>query len=329
MHIWPHTLHQMPKTRLSCCFLLFDGFSNMVLASALEPLKAAVDLPLATDVSWSIATLNDGPVRSSSGLIISPDTDLCNIPNLDYLFVVCGYGVREHAEHCDLHAWRSLSKKARVIGGLDTGAWFLAATNMLNGHKSTIHWQEQDAFQDKFPALIHTPSRFVISSNRVTCGGASTAMDLLLSILSETFGRHVAFDVSNFFVYDVERQYLSERGAIRPRNRDSEQLKKAASAMMMNIETPMKQKDIASASAMSVRSLNRLFYKELGMSPGKYYLHIRLGRARDLAQETTIPVSEIAIATGFSSLSTLGRAFQQCFGKTVSEIRRVREGQHK
>lgn len=70
----PNTTPVLPTARpaLSINILLFDAFSNMVLACLLEPLRMVRD-DTGAAVRWTILTHGDGPLKSSSGLTIAPD----------------------------------------------------------------------------------------------------------------------------------------------------------------------------------------------------------------------------------------------------------------
>ncbi|WP_051145960.1 GlxA family transcriptional regulator [Thalassospira lucentensis] len=308
-------------------FVLFDGFSNMVLASALEPLRAASRLPNGPDINWTICTIDGAPVQSSSGLVITPQAGLSSGKpgeKIDYLVVISGYEMRDHLNARTRARLINVAQHAGHVIGLDTAAWILAACNMLDEKSATIHWQELDQFAEQFPDVIVRQDRFVQDGKFITSGGASTVMELMLHILSGQFGPAVAFDVSNLFVYDAENQYEKTRGADRLRGPGAAFLRRAVSDMLANIETPVSLDAIAANVGCSLRSLDRIFHQNLHMAPGKYYQMLRLGRARDLAQSTDFPLTSIALQTGFKSSSTLSRAFSQSFGTTIRSVRAMR-----
>lgn len=299
----------------------------MVLASALEPLRAAKGLPNGPAIDWDICTIDGAPVTSSSGLTITPSASLSRISNkadIDYLVVVSGYGVRDHSTAKIRARLQNAAQHARHIIGIDTAAWILGCCDMLRGKAATIHWQELDQFADQFPDIAVSQDRFVQDGKLITSGGASTVMELMLHILTQQFGPAVAFDVSNLFVYDAQNQYDLIRGADRLQGSGGDDLRRAVGAMMSRIETPVSLKDIAKQAGCSLRSLNRVFHDNLTMSPGKYYQMLRLGRARDLARATDLPLSDIALQTGFTSSATLSRAFSKTFDTTIRTIRKSR-----
>ena len=320
-------LHFMPNTFHRFVLVLFDGFSNMVLASALEPLRAANGLPHGPAISWDICTIDGAPVTSSSGLTITPQVSLPSTAikaGIDYLVVVSGYGMRDHTTAKTRARLQNAAQYARNIIGLDTAAWLLACCGMLGGKTATIHWQELDQFQEQFPDISVRSDRFIEDGRVITSGGASTVMELMLHILAQQFGPVIAFDVSNLFVYDAENQYHLTRGPDRLQGPGGDYLRRAVGEMMSHIETPIPLSTIAKQAGCSLRSLDRVFQDTLHMPPGKYYQMLRLGRARDLARATDLPLSSIALQTGFKSSATLSRAFSKTFGTTLRTIRKGR-----
>lgn len=314
----------LTKSSTESVFLAFDGFSNMVLASAIEPLRAARDLGNHPALNWRLASLDGGPVRSSSGLSLSPDAALAECLPCATLFVVVGYGMREYTTTRILGSLRRSAQQTQAIGGLDSGAWLLAAAGLLNGRRATIHWQELGAFQESFPKVKVCSERFVMDGNRITAGGASTVLQLMLQLIRQRASDAVAFDVSNLFVYDVENNFRLGRGARDRAVFRVPQLEQAIMAMRRHMEQPLAIPDIAATVHLSARSLDRLFQRELGVSPGQYYQMIRLNLARSLVNETGLSVTEIATRTGFASAATLSRAYGQHFGQSIREARRGR-----
>ncbi len=294
----------------------------MVLASAMEPLRDVKIRSVGATLEWQISTLNNAPVKSSSGLSIEPDTPLPVLERNHTVILVAGYGVRRLVNPEALLQIRLATRSAGTILGLDTAPWLMAATGLLDDHDATIHWQELDAFQEHFPAVNVTTQRFVKSGRMRTCGGASTALDLILDLIREKFGAAAAFDATTMFIYDPERQNKLRRGPGTLKHQGSPALLTAINVMAENIEHPLLLGRISQAASTSLRTLNRLFLDELGTSPGKYYQMLRLGRARDLALETDLSIEQIALRCGFTSAQSLSRSFSGTHNTSISSIRK-------
>lgn len=317
---------------LRCGFLLFNGFSNMVLASAIEPLRVARDYARPEDFSWQLFTSDGQDVKSSSGLIMRADARLDHARNLDVLFLVAGYGARGHATPTIIKSLQLIERKIPRLGTLDSAAWILAATGLLDGYRATLHWQEQNEFAETYYDITMSPDHFVIDRNRISAGGASTVNSLMLKLIGEHGDKALAFDVMNMFAYDARQTVRGEQAAdgsytpISSAKAQASQFIRAVAAMNRHIENPLSLEQIAGFAAVSERTLARIFTRELGIGPGHYYQRIRLDMARALAEETTLSAGEIATRTGFSTASTLSRAFSAHFGWTLRASKRHRRG---
>ncbi|MFY9468371.1 MAG: helix-turn-helix domain-containing protein, partial [Lentibacter algarum] len=80
------------------------------------------------------------------------------------------------------------------------------------------------------------------------------------------------------------------------------------------LENPVSIARLAEAANMPERSFHRLFLRELQMPPGKYYVLLRLARARELARYGGLTRGEIALRCGFANASTLARSFRKHHG---------------
>ena len=306
-------------------FLLFDGFSNMVLASGVEPLRAANGLSNKQLYSWRLMSLDGGTVTSSSGIQIGTEPLEDGEKNSRRLFVVAGFGARVHLTQVTSAALRRAARTGAVMGGIDMGAWLLAGSGLLDGHKATVHWEELDNFADMFPRVQTVNDRFVIQPKRICAGGATAALELMIALVQSDYGPALSFDVTNMFVYDSEADRRGGRGAVHLGVAErSPQLIRCINSMRAHMREPLSMDRLASTAACSPRTLSRLFLRELGVSPGQYYVSIRLSAARRLAQETRMPCCEIAVATGYSSSAALARAYSAHFGTTIRDTRSQR-----
>jgi len=307
-----------PDRPFELTILPFDGFSNMVLASAVEPLRAACDISGDSLFRWQVATIGGQPVRSSSGMQLRTDLALEEVESSDALVIVAGYGVREQAEPPQVRAaLRTAARQADSLIGLDMGAWIMAASGLLYGRRATVHWYELDAFAETFLDVDVVADSYVVDHDRQSAGSATAAMSLILDLIRDRAGDALAHDVSTLFVYDTAEARRADSGALSPR------LGRAVRFMLKFIEEPVPLVAVSIHAGVSLRSLDRMFHRELGVSAGEYYRRLRLTQARSLAMETRMPTHEIAARTGFGSAATLARAFKVQFGSTITELRRT------
>ena len=79
--------------------------------------------------------------------------------------------------------------------------------------------------------------------------------------------------------------------------------------------------DFAKSANMSVSNFNRLFTKEVGMSPKNYLTDVRLNKSVKLLRRNDLSVSEIAEQCGFYSLSHFSAVFKKAYEMSPTEYR--------
>lgn len=232
------------------------------------------------------------------------------------LIVMPSYQFVEHDTKIVRTLLRAAALRYGRVAGFDTGSWLLASAGLLDGCRATIHWDALAQFEETFPAVDVLREDFVIDQDRVTCRGAQTAFDLMLSIIAGTHGTSVRLDVA-----DLLGAGSGETSAPVPLAK-SRTVSKAVALMQANLEEPLTIRDLARHVGRSQRDLLYQFRQEFGASPNAVYRHLRLNRCRKLVEETEIPVSEIAVRSGYQNTAAMTRAFRTAFDETPQSLRR-------
>ncbi len=295
--------------------LLFDRFSNHCLANAIEPLRAANHLSRKPLYRWRFFGIDGQPVLSSSGLPVMPESTLSRAEGGDYLIVMPSYEFRAHARADTLLALRAAARRYLALIGMDTGSWLLAAAGLLDGRRATIHWDELAALAETFPEVEVTDDRFVIDANRLSCGGVTTAFDLILHLIREQHGPMLALEVAAMFMHGTREtpwEYRRSKSAV---------IHAAVSLMRQNIELPLSIPAIAARMGISRKRLESLFQAETGTAPQTIYKSIRLREARRLVAHTGHSIAEIATRSGYADPAAMTRAFRAEFGTTPTALR--------
>ena len=296
--------------------LLFDRFSNHCLANAVEPMRAANTLLRRQAYSWRFLTVGGEPATSSSGLSVAPDGALTADSRGDYLFIMPSYGHLEMARPTVIRTLRAAARRYKVIAGFDTGSWLMAEAGLLDGRKATIHWDELEAFREKFTEVTVQRARYVVDEDRMTSSGAMAAFDLLLRLIGDRHGTATALEVASIFMQTDAAVRTSPVGNYR-----SKTTSKALALMQQHLEDPLPLPGIARMLGTSQKQLEARFRLDLGAPPKTVYQRLRLGLARRLVEETDLSVSEITIRSGYQNSSAMTRAFRAEFGASPREIR--------
>lgn len=306
-------------------FLLVEKFSMFSLAAAIDTVRSA-NRALGRDYySWTTVSADGEAVMASNGLPIKTSYAIGDLPSADILFVCVGLTTEFAGKSKILAALRNWGRRGNALGALSVGSHVLAEAGQLDGYRCTIHWENRAGFRERFPEIECTGSVFEIDRKRYTCAGGTTSIDLMLEIVRADFGTGIANEVANQFHHERIRQ-AGDRQRVGP-ERDltgkSEKLRRIVELMAENLDEPLAAGELAKAAGLSVRQVERLFLRHLTVTPGRYYMRLRLERARELLRQTNMPILDVAIATGFTSHSYFAQSYRLQFGRPPSEERRT------
>jgi transcriptional regulator GlxA family with amidase domain len=93
--------------------------------------------------------------------------------------------------------------------------------------------------------------------------------------------------------------------------------------MEENIEKPLSLEKIARTTGLSRRQIERLFKRDLNCVPKRYYLEMRLRRARELLLQTAMPIMDITAACGFQSPPHFSKCYRNQYGYPPSAERKI------
>ncbi len=305
--------------------LLLDGFNALAMHAFVDPFRCCNYLRSSKLYEWTFLGLESETVVASNGLTISQLTPIRALQtNLDFLVVNASWNVEHFRQPALLNWLRSQTNKGVTVCGLDTGAFILGFAGLLRNRKAAVHYEHIAAFRELFPDTEMGEDLFVIDGDRLTCCGGNAASDLALEILRLQHGIDVANAAGRYIFH--ERLRSGHEGQL-PDGREPtgyvapKKLRDAIVLMERNLEHLLSIGEIAKNSDLSQRQLERLFKTHTGISPVRYYLDVRLDRARGLVTQTALPIGEIAVACGFTSSAQFSRAYKNRFGLSASRDR--------
>lgn len=309
-------------------FLLLPGYSLIAFSSAIEALRMANWVSGQELYSCTVISPDGELVASSCGVDVRADCLLEDIPELDSL-IVCGASPVARTGNESVIFWlRQLQNRRMGIGGIGTGSYLLACAGLLDRHRATIHWWDLNSLRDEFPNVTVSSQLFEIDRSRFTCGGGTAAMDMMLFLIGRHHGLEIASSISEQFV--CERIRLPEHPQRIPLEArigtSNSKLIEAVTLMEANIDEPLTTDDLAFHVGVSRRHLERLFKKHLQSVPSKYYLQIRLEKARLQLHQTDVPVAEVARNCGFATASHFSTTYRNHYGVTPRQERGAKQG---
>jgi transcriptional regulator GlxA family with amidase domain len=318
------TIYAPSTEKFRVTLLVLPDSSMMSLASALDPMRAANRIADRELFEWRIATLNGEPARLTCDLSIEPDAQLEDDLRGDALIVIASFNQQHHAGPMHLRRIKRVARNFAAVGGIEAGSWILARSDLLEGRSATTHWEDFEEFAIRFPGIRVRPDRFVIDGKVFTTGGASPTFDFMLYLIRMRYGYPLAMEVSSVFIYDAAHRATDTQPLVSLGMLESDEPRVAAAIHVMeqHIDDTLSIPQVAAQVDLSVRMLEYLFRQTLDLSPAAYYRRLRLQTARRMVVDTRLKLQEIAIRTGFNSLSSFSRLFRDHYRQSPGECRR-------
>jgi len=283
-------------------FLLLDQFVMLSLAAALKPLRIANQLASAALYSWRMISETGGPVTTADGLNLEADDSIHGCRALDVI-VVAGGAALPPAQAGRLVLW--LQQQARAgtsLGSICGGAQLLALAGLKPAR----------------PPAATTPD--------------DADLALILNLIAREHGARLAAAVWDSLALartgdgNMRRPVTSAGpdygGEHKPR------LAEVIELMESNLEEPIEPDHLAALVGISRRQMERLFQEYLDSSPSRYYLLLRLNRARELVRLSSMSITDIAAACGFVSTAHFSRCYRNHSGVPPRDERRLLRAPH-
>ena len=325
---------QGAAVKRSIVFFMVPDFTMIAFAAALEPLRSANRMLGHEGYRWRLASLDGRPVRASNGVECGVDTSLAEErrrmagPDRPSMVIVCsGLNIETYREKSVFAFLREAHNRGMAVGSLCTGAHALARAGLLSGRRCAIHWENLPGFSEAFPKVDVFADLFEVDGNVYTCAGGTAALDMMLKLIGDDFGDGVVNRVCEQLLTDRvrspgDRQRLPLRARLGVQN---PKVLTIIELMEANLSEPLSLIEIARHVGLSRRQIERLFIQEMGRSPARYYLEIRLDRARHLLIQSSLPVVEVAVACGFVSASHFSKCYRELYARSPQQERGERK----
>lgn len=306
-------------------FYITPKFSLLFFLSIYDPLRVANEISGKKLFSYKIISESGGLVTAANGMTVLSNASISEVDFMPTVVVCSGYEPERYQTKPALSWLRRLARRGAQFGAIDTGCYLLAAAGLLNGYRVSVHWQAIESFREQFPDIRVTDEQFEINRDRFTCAGGAAGFEMMLRMIGHKHGSDLAAAIAEQFIYDRFQNRVPDQQFPHPLRLGvhNPTVIKAIELMERQIEEPLEVDEIAALVGISRRQLERLFGIHLGETPTGHYLKIRLRRARDLLQYTSMSVMDVAIACGFASLAHFSRAYKRRFSRSPRNDRKM------
>lgn len=302
-------------------FVLLEHFSLPAFTQALDTIVTA-NLLRPELFSTRIFGLQDIEVVSDLGLVIRPDAqiDLRALEELDLLVICGGYRTELHASEEFISLLRAAADSGITLAGLWNGAWFLGVAGLLEGYRCAIHPEHRPALAEICKVTHVTSEPFVVDRDRLSAASPSGAFHMALEWIKVLHDKALVEGIEDILSFEESRYRR-----IKPSRHlsVSAPLREVVKLMDANLEEPLEMEQLAAYAGRSRRQVERLFREQLGTTPQRYYLELRITEARRLLQHTEMSQVEVLVACGFVSPSHFSKCYSSFFGYRPSKEKRL------
>lgn len=310
-------------------FYLVPEFTLLAFSSAIEVLRLANQVVGHQRYRWRLVSAEGHPVTASNGVCLSVDRSLAEERARQHdrpsMALVCSGRRVEDRTDRSLEAWLRDCHRQRIsLGALCTGAYILAKSGLLENRRCAIHWENSPAFAEQFDRSVLTCGIFEVDDGIHTCAGGAASFDMMVHLVGRELGPRVAAEICNQALVSrlrdsTERQRLPFAF---PQGVNNPIIKAAVNLMADNLSEPITLAELGLRLRLSRRQIERVFQNELHCSPARYYLKLRLERAKLLLTQTSMAVVDVAVACGFVSASHFSRCYRVLEGRTPQAERK-------
>ena len=273
----------------------------------------------------TICGQSPGQVTTTSGFVAAVSHGLRALAAADTVMIP-GFSPHDRAlQPPVLAALRRAHRRGARMVSICTGAFALAQAGVLDGRRAATHWRYAGELAASFPAVTVDPDVLYVDQGQVlTSAGVAAGIDLCLHLIRADHGAGAANAVARQVVIAPHRdggqaQYIrqpvpAEAGA---------SLAATRAWAQRRLATPMTVGDLARHANVSERTFGRRFLAETGTTPLRWLATQRLAVARELLEDGTLSVEEIARRSGLGSTDNLRLYFHRHLRTTPSAYRRA------
>jgi transcriptional regulator GlxA family with amidase domain len=244
----------------------------------------------------------------------------------DSVLVVCGLASRS-VRDAALSAWlKKMALEVRRLGAVCVGVFLLAEAGLLNGRRATTHWKFGRELATRYPAVhVEHDPLWVKDGNIYTSAGISAGVDLALAWVEQDCGAGLAHEAARELVLFLRRPGGQPQLSVSLASQASEMnaIRELQIWIADHLETRLSAGDLAERMSMSVRTLERVFTREVGTTPSQYVLQARVEAARRQLERSDHGLKQVASAAGFGSVDVMRRAFVRLLGISPRRYREL------
>lgn len=263
--------------------------------------------------------------RSFVGVASTPTrarADVVIVPGLAWSDERC---IRDGLQRPDAELARGALKAAARAGaeiaGSCSAVFLVASAGLLNRRRATTTWWLAPLFRRLFPEVALESDGMVVTDGKLTTAGAAMAqLDLMLSIIARHGDPGLADHCARLLLLD-ERRSQSRYMAISYLTAADERVGRAERWAGQRLHKALAISQLAAAAGLGSRTFARRCARATGLSPIRLIQRLRVEKAVELLETTSLGFDEIARRVGYTEPSTLRKLLRRDVARGARAIR--------
>jgi transcriptional regulator GlxA family with amidase domain len=308
----------MSKCR-TIALLAYDGFQLLDVTGPAAVFAAANGALKRKVYDVTVLSPAGGVVTSDSGVALATRA-MARLPanKVDTLLIAGAEETALRAAMSEPAVRRAVPRyaaKARRFGSVCSGAFVLAALQLIDGRRVATHWEACGPLAARYPKITVDPDALYVVDGKVwTSAGVTTGIDMALAMVEEDHGAEIANAIARRLVLYARRPgYQSQFSPLlSARIKAESPFADLIDWMQNNLDRPLHVPTLAARAGLGERSFYRRFSAATGSSPAHFVEALRLEAARTLI-DGDLPLKGVAAKVGLTSIR-LNNAFERRFG---------------
>jgi len=266
-----------------------------------------------------------GPVETDNGWPIFAPHGLDVLGTADTVIVPAFRGFLGGAPDDAVAALRLAHRNGARMVSICAGAFALASAGLLDGKRATTHWQHAGELARRYPAVEVDPDvLYVDTGDVITSAGVASGIDLCLHLVRRDHGAAAANAIARAIIASPYREggqaQFIRRPPAPPR---PSRLGATQEWALARLDQPLTAADLAGHACLPLRTFERRFTAETGITAIRWLNAARIDRARELLETTDATVTRISQLCGLGTPANFRQHFRRATGTTPREYRRA------
>jgi transcriptional regulator GlxA family with amidase domain len=304
--------------------LILDGFNLTELAEIVDCIEILKSVGNPVQVALSLVSPQGGTVRGSNPCFQVNTQKADGFPGAGVVILIGTPRAQELSAQL-AHLWTQTRRSGRHVIVLSEAVSALKQRGCFGDEVVCVHWTDPILQDGRWSDQVCETTIFHMAESHTTGAGHSSAVHAVLSLIERDFGLEtVNRTAEHLLLGDIRSTSAYQQYSVQDRYLvDDPRVVEMLEIMESEIEDKVSIPDIARRLGISTRQLERLCRRHLGTPPLRTLETMRMRKSRWMVERTAAPITEVALACGFSSPSLFSRCFKRHFGMKPMDIRRA------